>query len=163
MWSLKNSLLPEESSIETILSTLAHDHLGTIRHITPVGRYPLKAFMANQRAGHRWVLLGDAANAIHPVAGQGMNLAIRDITTLINHLSNQFNLGLDLGSHTHLVRYAKSRQTDRYSLLGVTHAAAGWLTLPHRPTRSILNKGMQLFHKHSLFSHLVINSASFGV
>lgn len=163
VWSLKNTLLPSETSIETILSTLAHDHLGTIRHITPVGRYPLKAFMATQRAGHRWVLLGDAANAIHPVAGQGMNLAIRDITTLIHHLSNQIHLGLDLGSHTHLVRYAQSRQADRYSLLGITHAAAEWFTMPHLPTRSILNKGMHLFHKHSLFSQFAINSASFDV
>ncbi|QOL20313.1 FAD-dependent monooxygenase [Candidatus Bodocaedibacter vickermanii] len=164
VWSLKNTLLPsQETSIERLLSALAHDYLGTLRHITPVGQYPLKAFMANQRAGHRWVLLGDAANAIHPVAGQGMNLAIRDITTLIRHLSTQFNIGLDLGSHTHLARYAQSRQADRYSLLGVTHAAAGWFTTPHRPTRSILNKGMHLFHTHSFFSHLAINSASFGI
>lgn len=163
VWSLKNSLLPADPSIETLLSDLAHIHLGAIRHLTPVGRYPLKAFIANQRAGHRWVLLGDAANAIHPVAGQSMNLAIRDITTLTTHLLDQFHLGLDLGSQTHLTRYARSRQNDRYSLLGVTHAAAGWFTTPHRPTRGILNKGMQFFQQQSLFSHLAINSASFGV
>ena len=163
VWSLKNSLLPTDTSIETILSNLAHDHLGTIRHLTPVGQYPLNAFIAKQRAGHRWVLLGDAANAIHPVAGQSMNLAIRDITMLTHHLLDQFHLGLDLGSYTHLARYAKSRQHDRYALLGVTHAAAGWFTTSHRPTRSLLNKGMQLFQQQSLFSHLAINSASFGV
>jgi 2-polyprenyl-6-methoxyphenol hydroxylase-like FAD-dependent oxidoreductase len=163
VWSLKNALLPTEPSIETLLSDLVHDHLGTLRHLTPVGRYPLKAFMAHQRAGHRWVLLGDAANAIHPVAGQSMNLAIRDIEALTRHLLDQFHLGLDLGSHTHLVRYAQSRQNDRHSLLGITHAAGGWFTTRHRPTRNILNKGMHLFQKHSLLSHLAINSASFGV
>lgn len=163
VWSIKSTLLPVENSIENILSNLMQPYLGNVHPTTPIQRYPLSAFIANERAGHRWVLLGDAANAIHPVAGQGMNLALRDITTLISHLLQQVNLGLDIGSHTHLNRYAKSRQTDRYSLLGVTHASAKWLTTSRSPIRNILNKGMGVFDTHSILSHMAVNSASFGL
>lgn len=163
VWSLKNALLPPTDSIQPILSNLMQSNLGKVYHASPVQRFPLNAYIANQRAGHRWVLLGDAANAIHPVAGQGMNLAIRDVTTLIDHLSHQFNLGLDLGSHTHLSQYAKSRQIDRYLLICITHVSAQWLTTPLSPVRSALNKGMELFDTHSILSNIAINSASLGV
>lgn len=163
VWSIKNPLLSSEDSVAHVLSDLMQDHLGNIQHITPIQRYPLSAFIAKERAGHRWVLLGDAANAIHPVAGQGMNLAIRDIATLISHLSKQTDLGLDLGSHSHLIQYAKSRQTDRYSLLGVTHASAKWLTTSRSPLRNALNKGVKVFKRHSILSHLAIHNASFGI
>jgi ubiquinone biosynthesis UbiH/UbiF/VisC/COQ6 family hydroxylase len=163
VWSIKDTLLSSEDSLAQILSDLMQDRLGNIQHITPVQRYPLSAFIAKVRAGHRWVLLGDAANAIHPVAGQGMNLALRDITSLMSHLLQQVNLGLDIGSHTHLNRYAKSRQMDRHSLLGVTHASAKWLTTSYRPIRNVLNKGLNVFDRHSVLSHIAVNSASFGV
>ncbi len=163
VWSIKDALLSSEDSVSPILSDLMHDHLGNIQHITPIQRYPLSAFIATERAGHRWVLLGDAANAIHPVAGQGMNLAIRDVITLTSHLLENANIGFDIGSHTHLMQYAKSRQTDRYSLLGVTHASAKWFTTSCSPLRTMLNKGLKVFDRHSVLSHLAIHSASFGV
>lgn len=163
VWSLKDPLLPPENYIQTILSNLMQNYLGNINHLAPAQRYPLAAFLAKERTGHRWVLLGDAANAIHPVAGQGMNLAIRDIKTLTEHLSKQCSLGLDLGSHTHLKHYAKIRQADRYSLFSITHASAKWLTTPHPSMRSIFNQGMKLFNTHPILSQLAVNNASFGL
>jgi 2-octaprenyl-6-methoxyphenol hydroxylase len=162
VWSLKNQLLPI-TSLEDTLSKLMHPHLGNIQCTQPVQQYPLKTFTASPRAGQRWVLVGDAANAIHPVAGQGLNLAIRDIQNLAHHLSQQHLLGLDIGSLTHLSQYAHARQIDRYTLLSMTHVAARWMTAPHKAISLPLEKGMKYLNRSTIFSDFLVNTAQFGV
>lgn len=161
VWSLKTALLPVTHLADT-LSKLMHPHLGKIECKHPVQQYPLKTFTASPRAGHRWVLVGDAANAIHPVAGQGLNLAIRDIQNLVHHLSQQHLLGLDIGSLTHLSQYARTRQIDRYSLLSITHIASQWMTTSHKAISLSLEKGMKYLDRSAIFSDFLINKAQFG-
>jgi ubiquinone biosynthesis UbiH/UbiF/VisC/COQ6 family hydroxylase len=163
VWSLKNNVLPiDDVNFDMILSTLMQKHLGDIRCIS-LEYYPLKAAIANPRTGHRWVLVGDSANAIHPVAGQGMNLAIRDIKTLVQRIVYQYQLGLDIGSLMYLKQYAQERQFDRYSLLGVTHSAAQWLTTSHSVIRKTLSKGMSYLNRQSVLSLFMIETAQFGL
>lgn len=161
VWSVKNHLIPMES-VDKLLSQLAGSYLGNIQHTTPVERYPLYSHIATPRTGNRWALLGDAANAIHPVAGQGMNLAIRDILSFSHHLTEHIRLGLDIGSQIYLSHFASSRQVDRYLLLSITHASAAFLTTHHHPLRKVFEKGMRTFDHHSILSGLALKMASEG-
>lgn len=162
VWSLKNNRFPIEN-IDPILSQLMAPYLGDIVCTQPPKQYPLSSYLATPRLGHRWVLVGDAANAIHPVAGQSLNLAIRDINTLVNHLQNQYELGLDIGSQSHLRDYAHMRQKDRYTLLGITHMAAHWMTTSSKPVATIFDGGMRCVNRCPPPLSLLVNGAQFGL
>jgi 2-octaprenyl-6-methoxyphenol hydroxylase len=161
VWSIKNHLMINQP-VDELLSQLAGSYLGRIQHSSPIQTYPLQSYIATPRCGPRWVLVGDAANAIHPVAGQGMNLAIRDIQSFIFYLTQHLKLGLDIGSYTFLTNFAQSRQIDRYSLLSITHASAAYLTTPHQVLRKIFEKGMQTFEHQSILSGIALRMASEG-
>ncbi|MCP5322446.1 MAG: FAD-dependent monooxygenase [Candidatus Paracaedibacteraceae bacterium] len=164
VWSLKNNLLPsKKAEIEKILCNLARPYLGEIIFTSTIERYPLTTFVAKQIAGHRWVLVGDAANAIHPVAGQGLNLAIRDITHLAQHVYKQQCLGLDIGSQTHLIDYATSRQKDRYSLIGITHLAATQMTSPSKLISHFIRRGLKWGNNKKGITNYLIHVAQFGI
>ncbi len=95
--------------------------LGGLSMTGPVWRYPLRAVMAHEMFTGRLVLAGDAAHAIHPVAGQGFNLGIRDCITLAEVLGDGRKIGLDPGDRTLLDDWARKRRVDVQSLFAVTH------------------------------------------
>ena len=83
--------------------------------------YPLSALSVPTIIKPRIALLGDAAHGIHPVAGQGLNLGIRDIETLSEGVSCALSCGLDPGSLIVLDPFQRARRMDILSLLSVTH------------------------------------------
>jgi 2-octaprenyl-6-methoxyphenol hydroxylase len=96
------------------------DFLG---HVEPEpGRwsYPLSLIQAERYAAQRLALIGDAAHVIHPIAGQGWNLGVRDIAALAELLVDAYRLGLDLGSGDLLRRYERWRRFDSLTLTTVT-------------------------------------------
>jgi 2-octaprenyl-6-methoxyphenol hydroxylase len=74
--------------------------------------YPLLATTAEQITAPRVVVLGNAAHALHPVAGQGLNLCLRDIRALLGELSQAHQEGRDIGGADVLAAYAASRAPD---------------------------------------------------
>lgn len=89
--------------------------------ITQVGErasYPLALVQANEQVRHRIVVLGNAAHALHPVAGQGFNLALRDAKALANTIATQLN---DPGKLSGLQEYAKHQQSDQSLTTSLSH------------------------------------------
>lgn len=82
--------------------------------------YPLVLMHAEEFTAERFVLVGDAAHGIHPIAGQGVNLGYRDVAVLAQLLEEQKSVGLDLGSHTMLARYQRWRKFDSVSMTAST-------------------------------------------
>ncbi|MCH9018912.1 MAG: FAD-dependent monooxygenase, partial [Proteobacteria bacterium] len=68
----------------------------------------------------RLALVGDAAHVIHPIAGQGLNLGLRDVAALAEVLVDARRLGLDLGGGATLERYARWRRFDNTVLIAAT-------------------------------------------
>lgn len=85
---------------------------GTISLAGPRQSWPLGIVMPRQLIAHRFVLIGDAAHGVHPIAGQGVNLALRDAAALVEILADAARLGLDLGAGVHLERYQRWRRFD---------------------------------------------------
>jgi 2-octaprenyl-6-methoxyphenol hydroxylase len=75
---------------------------------------------AESLVGPRLALVGDAAHGIHPIAGQGLNLGLRDVAALAEVIVEASNLGIDIGSREVLERYARWRRFDVMTLIAVT-------------------------------------------
>lgn len=96
------------------------DHLGEIALEGPRWHYPLVLVMAERYTDHRVVLVGDTARGIHPIAGQGWNLALRDVAALAETLVDRLRLGLDPGDPLALATYESWRRFDSLVLVAVT-------------------------------------------
>lgn len=86
--------------------------LGEVNHLGLRWSYPLTSQLADDYLATRFCLIGDAAHGIHPIAGQGFNLGLRDIAALAEVLVDAKRHGGDLGSEFTLERYVRWRRTD---------------------------------------------------
>jgi len=93
--------------------------LGKVEIIGPVFFYPLSLQLAERMAAPRVALLGDAAHAIHPIAGQGLNLGLKGSAALAQVLVEASRLGEDIGSEAVLERYARWRRFDVIAVAGM--------------------------------------------
>jgi 2-octaprenyl-6-methoxyphenol hydroxylase len=96
------------------------DFLGAIEPAGPCWAYPLSLMQAERYIARRLALVGEAAHVIHPIAGQGLNVGIRDCAALAEAVIDARRLGLDIGDDTVLERYQRWRRLDAVLLAGVT-------------------------------------------
>jgi len=96
------------------------DSLGAMRLVDRRWCYPLSVLQAQRSFDRRLALIGDAAHVIHPIAGQGFNLGLRDVAALAECIVDQRRLGLDIGETAVLERYARWRRFDTLALTAVT-------------------------------------------
>jgi 2-octaprenyl-6-methoxyphenol hydroxylase len=94
--------------------------LGGIEVLSPVRAYPLSLSIARSFIGERLALLGDAAHVVHPLAGQGLNLGLRDAAALAESITDAVRLGLDPGGPEVLKRYERWRRFDTVAMAGAT-------------------------------------------
>lgn len=91
-------------------------YLGALSLAGPRWSYPLAFTLAQSYVAPRLALIGDAAHAIHPIAGQGYNLGVKDIAALVDVLSEGRDVGLDIGALTVLQNYQRWRRFDSAAL-----------------------------------------------
>jgi 2-octaprenyl-6-methoxyphenol hydroxylase len=109
----------QAASDEAFLSHLMRrfgDFLEDVTVLGPRFVYPLSLQLAEQLTAPRTALIGDAAHAVHPVAGQGLNMGLKDAAALAEVLVDALRLGEDIGSETVLDRYARWRRFDNAAL-----------------------------------------------
>jgi 2-octaprenyl-6-methoxyphenol hydroxylase len=86
--------------------------LGDVALAGPRMPWPLKMHLARRYVGPRFALIGDAAHGVHPLAGQGLNLAFRDVAALTEVVADAVRLGFDPGDAQALARYQRWRRFD---------------------------------------------------
>jgi 2-octaprenyl-3-methyl-6-methoxy-1,4-benzoquinol hydroxylase/2-octaprenylphenol hydroxylase len=114
--------------------------LGRITATTPRAAFPLKLQLAQHYQAERFVLLGDAAHAVHPLAGQGVNLGLRDVVELRDALLAARRAGHDIGTAQVLRRYARRRRSaDTLDALGFDALARiyAWQSPPLVAARAV--------------------------
>lgn len=105
-----------EENDQHFLNALQQTYGNRAGEFTKTGKrfaYPLSQVLAHQQVSGRVVLMGNAAHTLHPVAGQGFNLCMRDAHVLTRYLSEQHSTGLDMGDSARLKHYEQARLTDQ--------------------------------------------------
>jgi 2-octaprenyl-6-methoxyphenol hydroxylase len=95
-------------------------HLGEIEVVGPRRAFPLELAIARSFVADRFALVGDSAHVIHPIAGQGLNLGLRDVAALAECIADAARLGLSPGDPTVLDRYQRWRRFDTIMMGVVT-------------------------------------------
>jgi 2-octaprenyl-6-methoxyphenol hydroxylase len=91
-------------------------HLGELRVVERPRTFPLGLYVARSFIAERIGLIGDAAHVIHPIAGQGLNLGLRDVAALAEAIADAARLGLDVGGADVLDRYQRWRRFDTIAM-----------------------------------------------
>ena len=125
VWTVLEAQVPElmamnESQLIDVLQQRFGDRLGSITRIGKMAHYPLALNQASEQVRPGLVLLGNVAHTLHPVAGQGLNLALRDVQALVNTLSTAREAGEGLGSMKTLQAYAQLQSEDQRTTIAAT-------------------------------------------
>jgi 2-octaprenyl-6-methoxyphenol hydroxylase len=125
VWTENAALAPallalDEAHFMQELGCRFGDYLGALALEGPRWSHPLSLLHAERYAAPRLALVGDAAHVIHPIAGQGLNLGIRDVAVLAELVVDARRLGLDIGGALLLERYERWRRFDNVMLAAVT-------------------------------------------
>jgi 2-octaprenyl-6-methoxyphenol hydroxylase len=110
----------DDEAFATAVDRVFGHRLGGFAAVSPRAQYPLSLVTATDPVGERLVVLGNAAHALHPVAGQGFNLCLRDIRELLRVLREGRGAAVDPGDAARLGRYAELRQADYRRTIGLT-------------------------------------------
>jgi 2-octaprenyl-6-methoxyphenol hydroxylase len=125
VWTLppeqaKNMSELSESQFKIELEKAFGSWLGAITHVGKRAIYPLKLLTANEQVFHRMALIGNASHTIHPIAGQGFNLGVRDVSQMAALIHAALNDDTDIGSFAALSEYAMQRKQDHQQVIGLT-------------------------------------------
>ena len=116
--------------------------LGEVAVVGPRFVYPLSLQLADRFVADRVALVGDAAHVIHPIAGQGLNLGLKDVAALAEVIVDAVRLGEDYGSEVVLERYARWRRVDTVGLALATDVFTRLFSTDQPLVRAVRNLGM---------------------
>ena len=133
--------------------------LGKVEMLAPRSSYPLGFHHAAQITAKRLALVGDAAHAIHPIAGQGLNLGFRDVAAIAEVLVEGARLGLDLGDKQLLDRYQRWRALDALSVAFATDSLTRIYAVPGHTASAVRRFGMGLINRVAPIKNRLMSEA----
>ncbi|MGB9040574.1 MAG: FAD-dependent monooxygenase [Acinetobacter calcoaceticus] len=165
VWPVKkgteNEWLGEENN-QHFLSALQQtygDRAGKFEKTGKRFSYPLSQVLAHKQAVGRVILMGNAAHTIHPVAGQGFNLCLRDADVLVRYLVNQLSTSDDLGNPDNLLAYEQARLSDQQRVIKFCDTVVRGFSNQNPLLKLIRNTGLIAFDVIPGVKPLVANYA----
>ncbi|MGI9425708.1 MAG: FAD-dependent monooxygenase [Hyphomicrobiaceae bacterium] len=134
--------------------------LGEIRLGGPRQSFPLATSIARSYIGKRFALLGDSAHRVHPIAGQGLNLAFRDVAALAECLIDAARVGVDTGSAPILERYERWRRFDSVLSAATFDGLNTLFSKEHPLLRAAREVGLGLVDRLPQVKELLVSEAA---
>ncbi|WP_243897871.1 FAD-dependent monooxygenase [Acinetobacter soli] len=135
------------------------DRAGTFEKTGRRFSYPLSQVLAHKQAVGRVVLMGNAAHTIHPVAGQGFNLCLRDADVLVRHLLQQLSESDDIGEPENLLAYEQARLKDQQRVIKFCDSVVRGFSNQNPILKLLRNTGLVAFDVIPGIKPLVANYA----
>ncbi len=151
--------LPGPAFLEALESRIGHGY-GTLTLDDEPRAYPLRLLLPRRLVAHRFALLGDAARTIHPLAGQGLNLGLRDAAVLSEGVAEALNLGLDPATPDILEAYERARRFDTVLMAGATDGLNRLFSNDRLPVRLLRDVGMGLVDRWPALKQLFVRDAA---
>jgi 2-octaprenyl-6-methoxyphenol hydroxylase len=134
--------------------------LGRIEVLAPPKAFPLGLTLARDWVRPRFALVGDAAHGIHPIAGQGLNIGLRDVATLAETIVDARRLGLDPGGIDVLEGYERRRRFDAFEMGVVTDVLNRLFSNDLPPIRALRDVGLGLVDRLGALKRRFIHEAA---
>ncbi len=152
VWTEHADLVPALAALprEEFTAELARrfgDFLGALRVEGEIFTYPLSLLHADRYVADRLALVGDAAHTIHPIAGQGFNLGLRDVAALAEQVVDTHRLGLDVGQSAPLARYESWRRFDSTVMIALTDGLNRLFSNEAAPVRLARDAGLAAINR----------------
>ena len=164
--SLVWTMLPEQREEILALSdhefqrTLAREFgswLGAITHVGKRNVFPLVLLQAEQQTYHRMALIGNASHTIHPIAGQGFNLGLRDVQQMRELIEKSLQEQKDIGRFASLNEYAQKRQQDQKQVIQLTDSLVTLFSNDLMPLVAGRNVGLKVMNYFSPLKNTLVN------
>ncbi|MEQ1136074.1 2-octaprenyl-6-methoxyphenyl hydroxylase [Acinetobacter seifertii] len=165
VWPVKKGTEDEwlgEENDQHFLSALQQtygDRAGKFEKTGKRFSYPLSQVLAHKQAVGRVILMGNAAHTIHPVAGQGFNLCLRDADVLLRYLVNQLSASDDIGNPDNLLAYEQARLSDQQRVIKFCDTVVRGFSNQNPLLKLIRNTGLIAFDVIPGVKPLVANYA----
>ncbi|WHL24856.1 MAG: FAD-dependent monooxygenase [Candidatus Blochmannia vicinus] len=132
--------------------------LGKILNIETRYFYDLWLTRAQSHISHRLALVGNAAQNLHPIAGQGFNLGLRDIVVLSKIITQALYQNIDIGDYSVLNKYQKHRYLDQYRTIKITDGLVRLFSNHYLPLIVARNVGLFFFSYSTFLQRLLVNT-----
>ena len=149
----------EDRFLEELSKRFGH-RLGALSLAGPRQSFSLDMQIARAFVADRFALVGDAAHVVHPLAGQGLNIGIRDVAALAETLIETARLGLDIGSAVPLERYERWRRFDSAFSAAVMDGLNRLFSNDSAPLRALRDLGLGLVDRIPAVKRFLVSEAA---
>lgn len=156
----RNILALDEAAFLAEVERRFGGRLGAITMVAPRQSWPLSMHLARSYVSDRFALIGDAAHGVHPIAGQGLNLALRDAAALAEVLIEAARLGLDLGNAEILSRYERWRRFDSAISTATFDGLNRLFSSDNAVVRAARDAGLGLVDRMPVIKQLLVTQAA---
>ena len=141
--------------LKEIIEEKTYKYLGTINKIHNKKLFNLSAHLNTKFYDRRLVYIGDAAHSIHPIAGQGWNIGVRDIKNLLNVILEGKSLGLDIGDPFICKKFHDLSFQDAFSLYQITDKLNSIFLQENILLKSVRNKGFEIINVNNNINNYI--------
>lgn len=168
VWTEASARAPQflamsNEALATEIEAVMGSTLGRVTLEDKLMGFPLRLQLAKSFVGPRLALVGDAAHVIHPIAGQGLNLGLKDVAALAEVIVDAMRLGLDHGASDVLERYQSWRRLDTAAMAAVTDGMNRLFSNDIAPVRALRDFGLGLVDRAGPVKSTLIRAAAGAV
>jgi len=164
VWSVKKNLYEKNNLVlKKKLNFYLKNYLEKIKFKTKIEYQDLNFSVTNKYFKNRILLFGDALHAIHPLAGQGFNMTLRDLSSLEKTLSNKINLGLDIGSLDILSEFSDENKSKNFIFSAGINLVKNSFSVQNKTFKSLRDIFLKNLNKSNLAKDIFLSLANKGL
>jgi len=156
---LKNLLMVNEEKLKLILNNETQNCVGSVNKIISKQIFPITAHLNSKFNEKKTVFVGDSAHSFHPIAGQGWNLGMKDLSNLYNQILDYNRLGIEIGSDLFCKKYHDENYFNAYRLYQITDKLDSVFKLNMPIINTVRSSGIKFINKNKKLKNLISDFA----